>query len=48
MVFFGASRMFAYLGKATEDEGSGTRLAAQLVAGGLLVVVIVLLVKRRK
>ena len=48
VVFFGASLMFAYIGKATEDEGSGTRLAAQLVAGGLLVVVIVLWVKRRK
>jgi hypothetical protein len=48
VVFFGASLMFAYIGNATEDESSGTRLAAQLVAGGLLVVVIVLLVKRRR
>ena len=42
VVFFGASVMFGYIRKATEDS-----LAAQIVAGLLLVAVIVLYIRRR-
>jgi hypothetical protein len=48
VIFFGASVMFGYIRTATEDEGTGTALAAQLVAGLLLVAVIVLFVRRRR
>jgi hypothetical protein len=48
VLFFGASLMFATIRDATRDEGVGTALAAQLVAGALLVLVIVLWVKRRR
>jgi hypothetical protein len=48
VIFFGASVMFGYIRNATEDEGIGTALVAQLVAGLLLVAVIVLYVRRRR
>ena len=48
VLFFGASLMFATIRDATKDEGVGTGLAAQAVAGILLVAVIVLYVKRRR
>jgi hypothetical protein len=48
VVFFGASVMFGLIRDATEDEGTGTALAAQLAAGLLLVTVIVLYLRRRR
>ena len=48
VVFFGASVMFGLIRDATEDEGTGTALAAQLAAGVLLVTVIVLYLRRRR
>jgi hypothetical protein len=48
VLFFGASLMFAYIRDATEDESSGTSLAAQGVAGVLLVVLIVLFLRSRR
>ncbi len=47
VLFFGASVMFGGIRDATRDEGIGTALAAQAVAGVLLVVLIILFVKRR-
>ena len=37
VVFFGASILFGAIRSATEDEGAGVPLAAQLGAGLLLV-----------
>jgi hypothetical protein len=48
VVFFGASIMFRAIGRASEDDGIGVSLAAQLAAGVLLVVVIVLIMRRRR
>ena len=48
VVFFGASLMFGYIRNATEDESTGTTLAAQIVAGLLLVAVIILYLRRRR
>ena len=48
VVFFGASIMFRAIGRASEDDGIGVALAAQLAAGLLLVVVIVLVMRRRR
>ena len=48
VVFFGASVMFGLIRNAAEDEGTGTVLAAQVVAGLLLVAVIVLYLRRRR
>ena len=48
VVFFGASIMFGAIGNATEDEGAGVRLLAQVGAGGLLVGAIVLYIQRRR
>jgi ABC-type arginine transport system permease subunit len=48
VVFFGASLMFSTIRNASEDEGIGIVLIAQLVAGGLLVVVIALFLRRRR
>jgi hypothetical protein len=48
VVFFGASVMFGLIRNAADDEGTGTVLAAQLVAGLLLVAFIVLYVRRKR
>jgi hypothetical protein len=48
VVFFGASIMFGAIGNATEGEGAGVRLLAQVGAGALLVGGIVLYVRRRR
>jgi len=48
VLFFGASLMFGYIRRATEDESTGVALAAQATAGVLLVAVIYLFVKRRR
>jgi hypothetical protein len=48
VVFFGASILFAALGKATQDEGAGVTLAVQLVAGLIVVGGIVLYLRRRR
>jgi hypothetical protein len=47
VLFFGASIMFALIRDATEDEGAGLSLGAQLAAGLLLVGAIVIFVRRR-
>jgi hypothetical protein len=47
VVFFGASLMFAAIRDASDGEGIGASLAAQVAAGLLLVAVIVLIVRRR-
>jgi hypothetical protein len=47
VVFFGASLMFAAIREASDEDGIGMSLAAQVVAGVLLVAVIVLIVRRR-
>jgi threonine/homoserine efflux transporter RhtA len=47
VVFFGASLMFSTIREASEGEGIGVSLAAQLAAGVLLVAFIVLYMKRR-
>jgi threonine/homoserine efflux transporter RhtA len=48
VVFFGASIMFAAIREASDEDGIGVSLAAQLVAGVLLVALIVLVVRRRR
>jgi MYXO-CTERM domain-containing protein len=48
VVFFGASIMFGAIGNATDDEGAGVRLLAQVGAGALLVGAIVLYIRRRR
>jgi MYXO-CTERM domain-containing protein len=48
VVFFGASIMFSAIREASDDDGTGVSLAAQLAAGLLLVAFIVLLVRRRR
>jgi hypothetical protein len=48
VVFFGASLMFAAIRNASDEDGIGVSLAAQLAAGVLLVVVIFLIVRRRQ
>jgi MYXO-CTERM domain-containing protein len=48
VIFFGASIMFAAIRDATQDEGTGLSLGAQLAAGLLVVGAIVVLVRRRR
>jgi MYXO-CTERM domain-containing protein len=48
VVFFGASIMFGAIRNATNDEGAGIQLAAQLGAGLLLVGAIALYIRRRR
>jgi ABC-type arginine transport system permease subunit len=48
VVFFGASILFSTIRRATEDEGAGIQLLAQLGAGLLVVGAIVVIVKRRQ
>ena len=48
MLFFGASIMFAAIRDATQDEGTGLSLAAQLGAGLLVIGAIVVFVRRRR
>jgi threonine/homoserine efflux transporter RhtA len=47
VVFFGASLMFSTIRDASDEDGIGVSLAAQLAAGLLLVVFIVLIMRRR-
>ena len=48
VVFFGASILFAAVRNATQDEGTGVALLAQLGVGLLLVGAIVIFVRRRR
>ena len=48
VLFFGASIMFAAIKSATEDEGAGVALGAQLAAGLVLVGVLIVFVRRRQ
>jgi threonine/homoserine efflux transporter RhtA len=48
VVFFGASLMFSTIRDASDEDGIGASLAAQVAAGLLLVAVIVLIVRRRQ
>ena len=48
VVFFGASVLFAAVRDATEDEGTGAALLAQLGVGALLVAAIVVFIRRRR
>jgi threonine/homoserine efflux transporter RhtA len=48
VVFFGASLMFSTIRDASDEDGLGMSLAAQLAAGLLLVAFIVLIVRRRR
>jgi threonine/homoserine efflux transporter RhtA len=47
VVFFGASLMFSTIRDASDEDGIGVSLAAQLAAGVLLVAFIVLIMRRR-
>jgi hypothetical protein len=47
VLFFGASLMFSTIRKASEGEGIGVTLAAQISAGVLLIVFIVLYMRSR-
>ena len=47
VVFFGASLMFSTIRDASDEDGLGVSLAAQLAAGALLVAFIVLIMRRR-
>ncbi len=47
VVFFGASLMFSAIRDASDEDGIGISLAAQVAAGLLLVAFIVLIVRRR-
>jgi hypothetical protein len=47
VLFFGASLMFATIRDASEGEGIGISLGAQIAAGALLIAVIVLVMRRR-
>ena len=46
VVFFGASVMFGAIGRATEDEATGVRLALQGAAGLVLIGALVVWVRR--
>ena len=48
VVFFGASILFAAVRRATEDEGTGVALLAQVAVGALLVGAIVVFLRRRR
>ena len=48
VVFFGASLMFSTIRDASDEDGLGVSLAAQLAAGLLLVAFIVLIMRRRR
>jgi threonine/homoserine efflux transporter RhtA len=48
VVFFGASLLFSTIRDASEEDGIGVSLAAQLAAGLLLVAFIVYVVRRRR
>jgi threonine/homoserine efflux transporter RhtA len=48
VVFFGASLMFSTIRDASDGDGLGMSLAAQIAAGLLLVAFIVLVVRRRR
>ena len=48
VVFFGASLMFSTIRDASDEDGIGVSLAAQVAAGLLLVAFIVLVVRRRR
>jgi threonine/homoserine efflux transporter RhtA len=48
VVFFGASLLFSTIRDASDEDGIGVSLAAQLAAGLLLVAFIVLVVKRKR
>jgi hypothetical protein len=48
VVFFGASLMFSAIRSASDEDGLGVSLAAQLAAGLLLVAVIVLVMRGRR
>jgi threonine/homoserine efflux transporter RhtA len=48
VVFFGASLLFSTIRDASDEDGLGVSLAAQLAAGLLLVAFIVLVVRRRR
>jgi threonine/homoserine efflux transporter RhtA len=48
VVFFGASLLFTAIRNASDEDGLGVSLAAQLAAGLLLIAFIVLVVKRRR
>jgi hypothetical protein len=48
VVFFGASLMFSTIRAASDEDGIGMSLAAQVVAGVLLVAFIVLIIRRRR
>ena len=48
VVFFGASLMFSTIRDASDEDGVGVSLAAQLAAGLLLVAFIFLIVRRRR
>jgi hypothetical protein len=47
VVFFGSALMFSAIRSASEDDGIGIALAAQLAAGGLLIVFIILYMRSR-
>ena len=48
VVFFGASLMFSTIRNASDEDGVGISLAAQVAAGLLLVAFIVLVMRRRR
>jgi hypothetical protein len=48
VLFFGASLMFSTIRDATQGEGIGVALVAQVAAGLLLVACIVLYVRRKR
>jgi threonine/homoserine efflux transporter RhtA len=48
VVFFGASLMFSTIRDASDGDGFGVTLAAQIGAGALLIAFIVLVVRRRR
>jgi hypothetical protein len=48
VVFFGASLLFSAIRNASDEDGLGVSLAAQLAAGLLLIAFIVLVVRRRR
>ena len=47
VVFFGSALMFSSIRSASEDDGIGVALLAQLAAGGLLIVFIILYMRSR-
>ena len=47
VVFFGASIIFRFIRRATEDESAGVTVVLGLAALGLMVAAITLFVKRR-